>query len=115
MGGWIGFDLDGTTAVHHGSGKFDPRVIGEPVPAIIALIKKYLAEGYEVRIFTARMSDERPSVRFEIAYAIRQWTLKHVGTALEATCQKDYACIRIYDDRAVQVECNTGRIIGEAA
>lgn len=113
--GWIGFDLDGTIAVHHGSGKFDPRVIGEPIPAMIALIKRYLAQGYEVRILTARMSDDRPSVRYEVAHAVRQWTLQHVGVALEATCVKDYDMICLYDDRARQVECNTGRVIGEAA
>jgi len=103
--GWIGFDLDGTTA--HYDGWVDEEHIGEPVPAIVALIKKLRAEGEDVRIFTARVAHGS-----EIAIrAIQRWCLKHIGEVLPITNVKDFKMIRLYDDRAVQVEFNTGRII----
>lgn len=108
--GWIGFDLDGTTASYdawHG-----PTHIGAPIKPIIEKIREYIANGFEVRIFTARMSTPSAKEAGEVADAIGDWTEKHVGKRLRATCVKDYAMIRLYDDRAVQVEHNTGRIIG---
>lgn len=53
MSGWIGVDLDGTLAMYDGFK--GPEHIGDPVPKMLERVKKWLAEGREVRIFTARV------------------------------------------------------------
>src|SRR3990172_3027443 len=59
--GWIGVDLDGTTAFY---GAWVGGGIGEPVPAMADRIRRWLAEGYDVRIVTARVADDgRPGLR----------------------------------------------------
>ncbi len=106
---WVGFDLDGSIAHYdrwHGH-----THIGKPIPAAIKKIKAYLAQGYRVKIVTARMSV--PEQAEEMARLIAAWTLKHVGVALEATCSKDYNMIRLYDDRCVQLVPNTGLTLAE--
>jgi hypothetical protein len=111
---WTGVDLDKTLAVYNEYISHDH--IGEPIPAMVERVQKMLMAGKTVKIFTARMSDVDPKKRLEILDAIHAWTLKHIGRSLEATCIKDYGCVAIYDDRAIQVEPNTGRIfdmIGE--
>lgn len=52
-GGWIGVDLDGTLATYDGWVSADH--VGEPVPAMVERVQQWLAEGREVRIFTARI------------------------------------------------------------
>lgn len=108
--GWIGVDLDGTLAVYDGwQGTLH---IGEPVPAMLARVKEWLAEGREVRIFTARV--ERVNQSDEEAYqaqaAVEDWLQKHLGRTLPVTCIKDFSMVELWDDRAVQVEKNTGRV-----
>ena len=49
--GWIGVDLDGTLATFDAS---DPDVVGPPIPAMVQRVKRWLQEGREVRIVTAR-------------------------------------------------------------
>lgn len=94
---------DGWQGEHH---------IGEPVPAMLARVKYWLEHGHpkygdvDVKIFTARVSDPR---REGVAATIQQWCLEHVGVVLPITNEKDYGCVEIWDDRAVQVEANTGR------
>jgi hypothetical protein len=109
MAGWIGVDLDGTLAVYNGWQ--GPLHIGPPVPRMLARVKKWLAEGKEVRIFTARAfsggkitEDECRAVRL----AIGEWCLKYVGQILQITNVKDYEMIELWDDRAVQVVPNMG-------
>jgi hypothetical protein len=100
MAGWIGVDLDGTLAFYdrwRGAGH-----IGDPIPAMLARVKGWLAAGREVRIFTARASvpEEMPS--------IEEWCRKHLGVVLQITNVKDFGCVEIWDDRAVRVLANTG-------
>jgi hypothetical protein len=80
-----------------------------------------LAEGRDVRIFTARVApllDERHPL-FEAAIvaeaAIHAWCIEHIGQALPVICTKDLAMIELWDDRCRQVELNTGRLIGAEA
>lgn len=105
--GWIGVDMDGTLAVQNLS---NPHAwdIGEPVPAMVELVKKWLAEGAEVRIFTARVSHGEDLAAHSL---IADWTWRVFGVALKATCTKDDGCLAIYDDRAWRVEHNTGRVV----
>ena len=108
--GWVGFDIDGTLAVY--DGWKGPEHIGEPVPAMIDLIKSLLARGMTVKIFTARVCSCLSEQEIHIAkQAIEQWCLKHIGEKLEITSEKDVFMIEYYDDRAIQVEYNTGRLI----
>jgi hypothetical protein len=48
----------------------------------------------------------------EIRKAIEAWCLEHVGEVLPVTNVKDFGMVCLYDDRAIQVEINTGRLIG---
>lgn len=102
---WYGFDLDGTLA--YTDGKHDDFTkIGEPIPAMIIIIKEYIASGKMVKIFTARYSrrDECPG----IIPAIEEWCEKYIGKKLEITNVKTPGCKQIFDDRAVTVCRNNG-------
>lgn len=98
--GWVGVDLDGTLAFYEGWK--GPEHIGEPIPLMLQRVTEWLSRGIEVRIFTARacIPEQIPP--------IEAWCLKHIGLVLPVTNAKDFACIEIWDDRAVQVAPNTG-------
>lgn len=108
--GWIGFDLDGTLAVYEGW--LGIEHIGAPIPRTVERIKKYLADGYEVRIVTARVCSRAVGEAERARRIIESYCLHHIGQALPVTHEKDFGMIRLYDDRCVQVEFNTGRLIG---
>lgn len=108
-GAWIGFDLDGTLA--NDSQWLGPDHIGPPIPGIVELIKMYLKKGHIVKIMTARMSVKDPEKKAKAAKLIADYTAEHIGVALEATCEKDYQMIVLYDDRARQVIANTGIVV----
>lgn len=102
MGGWIGVDLDGTLA--HYVGWKGENYIGEPIPLMITRVKNWLAQGKQVKIFTAR-------AHYQDRAAINEWCLEHIGQVLEVTATKDFGMVELWDDRAIQVETNTGRRI----
>lgn len=102
-GGWIGVDLDGTLAYYEHWISVDH--IGAPVPVMVARVKRWLAEGRVVKIFTARVYGNQ---RDEALGPIQTWCQEHIGQVLEVTCTKDYGMIELWDDRAVQVVPNTG-------
>ncbi len=95
---WIGVDLDGTLAT-----TTEDMGIGEPVPEMMSRVRRWLAEGRKLKIFTARASNpaEVPKVR--------EWLLANKLPDLEVTNVKDYAMEELWDDRAVEVIRNTGR------
>lgn len=101
--GWIGVDLDGTLA--HYEGFIDEYHIGPPIPLMVERVKKWLEEGKDVRIFTARIHKQD----FSVEYNIHQWCIEHIGQKLEVTNVKDYEMIELWDDRAIQVIANTGK------
>ena len=108
--GWIGFDLDGTLAVY--TEWEGPDRIGNPIPTTIALVKRLLKTGIKLKIFTARVCSNQPEGIADIARAaIKAWCLQHIGVELEITSEKDWHMIEYYDDRAIAVEFNTGRIL----
>lgn len=108
--GWIGVDLDGTLA--HWDRAY-PDEIGAPIPAMVERVKKWLAEGREVRIFTSRVETVTQDVETakHQAQRIVWWCRAHLGRVLPVTCSKDFECLEIWDDRAVSVERNTGRML----
>lgn len=107
MRGWIGVDLDGTLAQY--DGWRGPTHIGDPIPEMVNRVKGWLAQGKEVRIFTARVSRLQGEELQAVAGAIFRWSAEHIGEVLDVTCMKDFAMIELWDDRAVQVVPNTGR------
>lgn len=112
MGGWIGVDLDGTLAEY--GGWVGETHIGEPVGSMLFRVRKWIADGKEVRIFTARVAegalnlDGTPHDVSHVRAAIQDWCEKHVGVRLPVTNVKDYSMIELWDDRAIQVIPNTG-------
>lgn len=104
MSGWIGVDLDGTLAEY--GGWKGPGHIGAPIPAMLKRVREWVAADREVRIFTARVSGPDPD---EARGHIEAWLLEHIGHTLPITNVKDYGMVALWDDRAVQVEINTGR------
>lgn len=108
MSGWIGVDLDGTLAEYHGwAGELH---IGAPVPAMVDRVRRWRAAGTDVRIFTARVGNARD--RRDLAVVrkvIEGWCETYLGEVLPITNVKDHGLVELWDDRAVQVEKNTGR------
>lgn len=119
--GWIGIDLDGTLA--HYEGWISVEHIGEPVLPMLEFVKKLIADGHHVKIFTARIyrrvegvclpnADDRARASMEadeVERTIHDWCVKHDLPKLEITCTKDFGMVMLYDDRCTQVETNTGR------
>lgn len=114
---WIGVDFDGTLALDV-AGRTDPYTLGKPVPEMVKRVQDWLAEGFDIRLLTARMHPisyscggiQRDLGRMEAE--LRAWCAKHVGVELACTCQKDGLMEVLWDDRAVRVvngEGNTYR------
>lgn len=101
--GWIGVDLDGTLAVYDG---WKDGTIGAPVPEMLFRVRKWLADGVRVKCMTARATVPEEIVR------VRAWLDSHELHDVEITNAKDFAMIELWDDRAVAVEANTGRVLG---
>lgn len=102
---WIGVDLDGTLAYYDERSSIEE--VGTAIPDMLALVKKMINNGIRVKIFTARATDT------EQLPLIRKWLKANGIPELEITNIKDYYMLKLYDDRCVQVERNTGRLIRE--
>ena len=100
---WTGIDLDGTLAYYDRMSSYDE--VGEPIPAMLDLVKELINNGIRVKIFTARAQDpeQRP--------IILKWLIDNGLPELEITNIKDYNMQWLLDDRCIQVERNTGRLI----
>ena len=107
--GWIGVDFDGTLAQYDG---WKGGGLGLPVAAMVDRVKRILALGIEVRVFTARISDPDKRVQVKVRAALEAWCLEHIGQVLKVTDRKDFSMWLLFDDRCVQVERNTGRLVG---
>ncbi len=122
MSGWIGVDFDGTLATY--GTWLGPEHMGEPIGPMVERVKRWLAEGREVRIFTARVgacgrtngdgnSDDEAFANQQRAQ-IERWCLQHIGQVLPVTATKDFGMLELWDDRAVQVRPNTGEPVGQS-
>ena len=105
-GGWIAVDLDGTLAYDDEWQGIEH--IGEPIPEMMKRVHEWLDSGITVKIFTARAAQS------ESIPHIKEWLRKHGLPDLEVTNCKDMNMIELWDDRAIQVEPNTGKPISEA-
>jgi len=99
--GWIGVDLDGTLAQYDGFKGDD--VVGEPIEPMVRQVRKWLMEGRDVRIFTARKPHP----------VIRKFSMDNFGKILPITNLKDRNMQALYDDRAVGVKRNEGEVFSE--
>ena len=98
--GWIGVDLDGTLAY------YDPEFygIGEPVELMKARVLEWVKNGLRVKIFTARAFDP------EQIPDVQEWLKINDFPDLEVTNIKDFGMMKLFDDRAVEVKMNTGKV-----
>jgi hypothetical protein len=122
MAGWIAVDLDRTLAVYPPPAG---KEIGPPIPLMLERVKRWLADGREVRIFTARVGipevegAEAQAYRAEMlaatVKAIEEWCHHHIGQVLPVTATKDYNMVELWDDLAIQVIPNTGRRVDGGA
>jgi len=94
--GWIGVDLDGTLAQYDGFKGDD--VVGEPIEPMVRQVRKWLMEGRDVRIFTARKPHP----------VIRKFCKDNFGKILPITNIKDHKMQAMVDDRAVAIKRNEG-------
>ena len=112
MNGWIGCDFDSTLAFHDGS----TMELGPPIPRMLERVKSWLAAGIEVKIVTARVALNNPiDYNAQQVRKIKAWCIKYLGQELDVTCSKDFRMLELWDDRCVQVEMNTGRILGKSS
>lgn len=99
---WIGVDLDGTLA------RFKSwkglKHVGRPVPLMLARIHRWLAAGYQVKIVTARATLP------ESLPPIEKWLRKQGLEGLEITNRVDMDMVELWDDRAVHIQPNSGRL-----
>lgn len=113
-GGCILVDLDGTLSYYQPGG-YRPGVIGRPIDPMVGRVRKWIAEGREVVIFTARLY-KIPGKRGEAErvkkdeIAIYEWCRTYLGAVVPVTCQKLAHTDIIFDDRAIRVEHNTGLV-----
>lgn len=102
-GSFIGVDLDKTLAKYdEWKGKTN---IGEPIENTVNQVKQWLAEGKDVKIFTARVADDPGGIAKR---AIEDWTEKHLGKRLDVTNEKSPHMVAQVDDRGIHVAPNEG-------
>jgi len=78
---------------------------------MVQRVKEWLAQGKDVRIFTAPVNPNHPA--FDVIRArraIEAWCERHLGQVLPVTYEKDWDMELLVDDRARQVEHDTGRV-----
>jgi len=135
VAGWYGFDLDGTLAVYDGWRGIDH--IGAPVAPMVRLARRMHEIGLRIKVVTARVSprplpETRPNPYVKHSWCVQdpdvqtwalkpdwgarefvqEWCYRNLGFAPGVTHEKDYAMLQLFDDRCVQVEANTGRVLG---
>ncbi|HQQ64041.1 MAG TPA: hypothetical protein PLF22_10775 [Pseudomonadales bacterium] len=101
--GWIGVDLDGTLV------QYDERrgteVIGDVAEPMFRRVRAWMAEGVDVRLFTARATDSM------LVSFLKPWLREHNLQDMPVTNRKDTGLMQLWDDRAVCVEKNTAQIL----
>ncbi len=111
-------DFDATLARYNG---WNNGELGEPVREMVERVKRWLKDGEKVVIFTARVSVTGAYSMESHSYAdqtfadeqralIEQWCLKHIGQILPVTAIKQFDFTEIWDDRAVPVIPNIGKV-----
>jgi hypothetical protein len=110
----VGVDLDRTLAVFKEEDweQYSPEKIGKPILEMVDRVNAHIEKGDEIVILTARVHPSKGEQEASLARkAIQEWCLNVFGEIFEVTCMKHPKMHTIYDDRAVTVEPNTGRIL----
>jgi hypothetical protein len=112
----IAVDLDGTLAEYHG---MVGKGIGKPIPSMLKRVKRWVSDGHDVIIFTARIgwlydgtNEQQYADAIEQLSIVGNWLNENGLGGLNITAVKTIDIDEFYDDRAVQVELNTGKIVG---
>jgi hypothetical protein len=101
--GKIAVDFDATIAMHRPG----QEELGKPIPAMLDRVKRWVGEGQQVVIFTARADNEA------IKTKIQDWLEEQGLPRLMVTNIKRPDFVRQYDDRAVAVAPNKGTLLTE--
>jgi len=108
---WVGFDLDGTLAEYDGWKGVEH--IGKPVERMVLVARLLHWLGIKIKIVTARVAPRDDGEGGEKARKyIEEWCRDNLGFTPEITYEKDAAMAALFDDRAVAVEQNTGKVLG---
>lgn len=106
----IALDFDGTLAYYD---KWDSQFnkVGPPIPKMVQNVKDWLAKGYAVTIFTARLSHS-PKETEESTKAIKQFLKDNGLPELDITAVKMHYFTHYVDDKAYHVAKNSGVVEG---
>ncbi len=102
---WLAIDFDGTLS--EDIGEYDSHGFakpGPPVPLMLERVQRWIKEGRTVKILSARAHDP------ENVKIVHDWLSAHGLPKLEVVANKDSKMIALYDDRAITVERNTGKL-----
>jgi hypothetical protein len=102
-------DLDGTLAYYD---RWEGATnIGPPIFRMVSTVKKWIANGDKVVIFTTRIN---PNSTFTLPQecaaakeAVEAWCQKHIGAILEVTSEKGFFD-KGYDDKQEHIVPNLG-------
>lgn len=108
---WIGVDLDGTLAKYTSWKGIEH--IGEPIEPVLKVVKELLDNGVKVKIFTARVSSDPLNPPPEVVAPIHAWCKQYGLPPLEVTCVKDFAMVKLLDDRCISVTPNQGTVASD--
>lgn len=103
----IAVDLDGTLAQY---ADWDEGEIGSPIPVMVERVKRWLDQGQDVCIFTARVCNGDPEGhRIRIAIWLNDALgIRYAQQIKKITAEKTWDIHEIWDDRAIGVVPNTG-------
>ncbi len=101
-------DLDKTLA--HYESKWRAKQIGAPIVLMVENIKKWLAKGHKVTIFTARLS-HTGSEKTAQEWLISRWLKENRLPDLPMTAIKGVDATHFIDDKAYHCVPNTGEIL----
>jgi hypothetical protein len=107
----IACDFDGTLVEHDAKNWKGVDACGAPIPAMVDRVKRALAAGHTVIIFTAR-ADPRRREHARAVKFLKAWCLEHLGRELGITAIKSPNISEIWDDRCVSVLSNKGAVRG---
>ena len=95
----IGVELDGVLARQDNSD--DPEHIGAPIPKMLARVKRWIAAGKRVKIFTERAKGKN---RTKVVKAVKAWCREHLSKELEVISSKGMELDEFWDARADRIK-----------
>lgn len=113
------FDFDRTLSLYQAAANDIPDRplakldMGTPIKPIVDTLRSYVAQGKHCQIFTARVAPHPEIPEFDVNERIKDihaWLEKHDIPKLEVVHTKDHFTQEIWDDRAIAVQPNEGRI-----